>query len=154
MVRFFWYHHLSSKYFHFFMLCLLRRNFVRSLLRHFHFNQVQDAPLTKDSLAVRISWSGTYCRWLDHSLIRRVNGVSISLSVSCMKLLLDVLRFFGTVWPCCGCLVSFTCPLSLSLSQHFSLWPGGQYRLVDTSYQYYSAVDILQWGDRNHSTLN
>ena len=34
---------------HFFMLCLLRPIFVRSLLRRFHSNQVPDEPLAMDS---------------------------------------------------------------------------------------------------------
>ena len=84
--------------FHFFMLCLLRPIVVRSLLRHFHSNQVPDAPLVKDSQDICISLLYTDCRWLDHSLIRRVDGISISLSVSCMKLLLDGIRLFGTMW--------------------------------------------------------
>ena len=92
-----------------FMLRLLWPIFVRSLLRRFHSNQLQDPPLAKDSLGVYISLSGTYCRWLDHSLIRCVNGLSISLSVSCMKQPLYFIRFFGTVWPCSGCLVLLTC---------------------------------------------
>ena len=55
---------------------------------------------------------------MDHSSIRRVDGLSISSSLSCIKLLLDFSRFFGTVWTCSGCLVLFTCsspPPSLSM---------------------------------------
>ena len=95
------------------MLYFASRIFVGSLLRHLHSNQVPDAPLTKDSPCVCISLSGTDYRWLDHSLICRVDGLSISLSVSCMKLL-NFICFFGTVWLCGGCQVSFTCS-SLSL---------------------------------------
>ena len=93
----------SSMYFHFFMLYVLRPIYVRSLLSHCHSSQVPDAPQAKDSIGFCISLSGTDCKWLDHSLIRRVDGLSISLSVSCMKLLLDFIRFF--VWPCNGYLV-------------------------------------------------
>ena len=112
-----------SMYFHFFMLYLLRPIFVRSLLRHFHSNQVPAAPLAKDSLAVRISWSGTYCRWLDHSLVRRVDGQSIVCQYHAWSYfqIPDSRCFFGTVWSCSGCLVSFTCPPSLFVPQHFSL---------------------------------
>ena len=139
----------------FFMSCLLRFIFVRSLLRHFHSNQVPDAPLAKDSLGVCISLWGTNCRWLYYSSISRVDGLSISSPVSCMKLLLDFRHFFGTVWPCSGCLViaylniagyglvSFNCTPSCFVLQHFSLYQGEQCRLVDTSIRYYSAVDIL-----------
>ena len=73
-----------SIYFQFFMLCLLRPIFVRSLLIHFHSNQVPDAPLARNSLCVCISFWDTDCRWLDHSSIRHVDGLSISLSMSCM----------------------------------------------------------------------
>ena len=105
----------SSMYFHFFMLCLPRPIFVPSLLRHFHSNQVPDAPLAKDSQGVCIILWGIYCRWLEYRLIRRMDGLSISLSVSCMKLLFDFRRSFGTMWPCSRCLVSFMCSHSLSL---------------------------------------
>ena len=44
---------------------------------------------------LRIPLGGTDCMWLDHSSIRRVDGLSIKSSVSCMKLLLDVTRFVG-----------------------------------------------------------
>ena len=98
--------------------------FVRSLLRHIHSNQVSDAPLARDSLGVGISLWGTDCRWLVHSSIRRVDGLSISLSVSCMKLLLDFICFFVTMWPCSGCLVSFT-KYSLSLCAAPPLLIGG-----------------------------
>ena len=67
--------------------------FVRSPLRHFHSNKVQDAPLDRDFLCVCISLWDTYCRWLDNRLIRRVDGLSISSSVSCIKLVLDLKRF-------------------------------------------------------------
>ena len=63
-------------YFQFFILSFLRPIFVRSLLRHFHSNQVPDAPLARDSLCVCIILWGTYCRWLDH--------ISILLFVSVM----------------------------------------------------------------------
>ena len=39
----------------------------------------------------------------------RVNGLWISSSVACMKLFLDLRRFLGRLWPCSGCLLSFTC---------------------------------------------
>ena len=86
----------------FFMMCLLWSISVRSRLRHFHSNQVPDAPLARDYLGVYIE---TNCRWLDHNSIRRVDGLLISFSVSCMKLLLDVKRFFRIVWSCSGYLV-------------------------------------------------
>ena len=92
---------------HFFMLCLLRPIFVRSLLRHFHSNQVSDTPLARDSLGVCSSLWDIDCRWFNHRLIRRLDGLSLSSSVLCMKLLLDLRHFFGTMWPCSGCLISF-----------------------------------------------
>ena len=76
-----------------------------------------DASLAKDSLCVCIILSGTDCSWLNHIFIRHVDGLSFSLSVSCMKLLLDFIRFFATVWPCSGCLVSLTCSPSLFVPQ-------------------------------------
>ena len=39
----------------------------------------------------------------------RVDGLWISSSVACMKLFLDLRRFLGRLWPCSGCLLSFTC---------------------------------------------
>ena len=39
----------------------------------------------------------------------RVDGLWISSSVACMKLFLDLRRFLGILWPCSGCLLSFTC---------------------------------------------
>ena len=36
-------------------------------------------------------------------------------SVGCMKLFLDLRRFLGRLWPCSGCLLSFTLFLSVSL---------------------------------------
>ena len=91
--------------FPFFMLYLLRTIFVGRLLRPFHSNQVSDVPLAMDSLGVCISLWCTACRWLDHSSICCVDGLSISSSVSFMKILLDLIRFFGTVWPCSRCLI-------------------------------------------------
>ena len=79
------------------MLCLLRPIFVQRLLRHCHSNQVPDVPLAMDFLCVCISLWGTEGGWLDHSSIPRVGGLSISSSVSCMKLFLDFKHFFGTV---------------------------------------------------------
>ena len=52
------------------------------LLRHFHSDHVSDdVTLARDLLGVCISLWGTYCRWLDHSTIRRENGMTISSSV-------------------------------------------------------------------------
>ena len=90
------------------MLCFLQPIFVRSLLMHFHSKLVSDAPLARDSVCVCIRLWGRGCRWLDHSSIRGMDGLAISSAVPCMKLLLDFIRFFGTVWPCCGGLLSFT----------------------------------------------
>ena len=67
------------------MLCWVRPIFLRSLLRHSHSNQVPDAPLASDALCVCVSLWGTDCRWLEHSTIRRVDGLLIISSVSCMK---------------------------------------------------------------------
>ena len=39
----------------------------------------------------------------------QVDGLRISSSVACMKLFLDLRRFLGRLWPCSGCLLSFTC---------------------------------------------
>ena len=39
----------------------------------------------------------------------RVGGLWISSSVACMKLFLDLRRFLGRLWPCSGCMMSFTC---------------------------------------------
>ena len=86
----------SSIYFHFFMLYFLRPIFVRSLLRYLHFDHLPDAPLARDSLGVCISLWSTDCRWMDHILIHRVDGLSISSLLSCM--LLDFRRLFGTMW--------------------------------------------------------
>ena len=62
----------------------------------------------------------------NHRSISRVDRLSISSSVSCMKLLLDFIRFFGTVWPCSGCLVrSLVLTLSLCCNtSHYTtqLW--------------------------------
>ena len=99
------------------------------MLRNYHSNQMSDAPLARDSIGLYISLWATYCRWLDHSSIRRVDGLSISSSVSCMKLLLDIRRLFGTVWPCNGCLVSFTYTPSLFVQQHFCLLQGEHYHI-------------------------
>ena len=84
------------------------------MLRNLYSNQVPDAPLDMDSLCVCTSLWGADCRWSDHSSISCMDGLSISSSVSCMKLLLDFRRFIGNVWPCSRCLVSFNCTLSLS----------------------------------------
>ena len=38
-----------------------------------------------------------------------MDGLWISSSVACMKLFPDLRRFLGRLWPCSGCLLSFTC---------------------------------------------
>ena len=101
---------------------------------HHHSDHVPDAPLARDSLDVCISLWGTDRRWLDHSLVRRVGGISVSSLVACMKLLLDFIRSFGTVWSCSGCLVSLTCSASLFVQKHFSLKQWDRYQLVDKCY--------------------
>ena len=40
------------------------------------------------------------CEWM---------GLWISSYVACMKLFLDLRRFLGRLWPCSGCMLSFTC---------------------------------------------
>ena len=99
----------SSVYFHFLRLCLQRPIFVRSLFRHLHSVHVPDAPLARHSLGVCGSLWGTDCRCCDHCSNLRVDGLWISSSVACMKLLLDLRRFLGRLWTCSGCLLSFTC---------------------------------------------
>ena len=107
------------------------------LLRHFHSNQVPNAPLAKASPCVCISLWGTDGRWLDHSSIHHVDGLLISLLVSCMNLLLNFIRFLGTVWRCNGCLVLFTWSPFL-----FNTSPYGS-GAIPASYLYYLSVDIL-----------
>ena len=99
----------SYVYFHFLRLCMQRPIFVRSLFRHLHSVHVSDAPLAKHSLGVCGSLWGTDCRCWNHCSNLRVDELWISSSAACMKLFLDLSRFLGRLWPCNGCLLSFTC---------------------------------------------
>ena len=40
------------------------------------------------------------CEWMGSGSVR---------PVACIKLFLDLRRFLGRLWPCSGCLLSFTC---------------------------------------------
>ena len=99
----------SSVYFHFLRLCLQHPIFVRRLFRHLHSVHVPDAPPARYSLGVCGSLWGTYCSCRNHCSNLRVDGLWISSSVACMQLFLDLRRFHGRLWPCSGCLLSFTC---------------------------------------------
>ena len=142
-------HTSSSIYVHFSCGCCGPIS-VRSLLRPFHYNHVLDAPLARDSLSVCISFWGTDCWWLDHSSIHRVDGLSISSSVSCMKLLLDFIGFFGSVWPCSGCLVSFTCSPYPFVQQH-SLLLGCVHPVVEQQVSFNTGLTLCACADLSHT---
>ena len=83
----------SSVYFHFLKLCLQRPIFVRSLFRHLHSVHVPGAPLARHSLA-GAETTAPICEWMGSGSVR---------------LLQDLRRFLGRLWPFRGCLLSFTC---------------------------------------------
>ena len=83
---------------------------------HLHLVHMPDSPLARHSLGVCGSMWGTDCAGAETTCSNlRVDGLWISSSVACMKLFLDLRRFLGRLWPCSGCLLSFTCFLSFSL---------------------------------------